>query len=202
MPHLLICSSCLLSSLLLASITEIYTQWIWGVGRAPLFFAQCFVQHFIHSSFSPLTLSFLRPFSENTEHAPGLIQVFAFSSMPPLNQVLPFQLVNRVVGDLDLQTFVNKVISSYSGGMRRRLSVAVALVADPLIVLLDEPTSGMDVTMRRLVLSTLSRVISKHRSIIVTSHRMDECEAMCTRMSIMVNGKFKCLGSPQHLKTK
>ena len=115
---------------------------------------------------------------------------------------MPFQLVNRVVGDLDLQTFVNKVISSYSGGMRRRLSVAVALVADPLIVLLDEPTSGMDVTMRRLVLSTLSRVISKHRSIIVTSHRMDECEAMCTRMSIMVNGKFKCLGSPQHLKTK
>ena len=97
---------------------------------------------------------------------------------------------------------MDKECGKYSGGMKRRLCVAVAMLADPLIVLLDEPTSGTDVTIRRLIWSRLHDVTDSGRSIIVTSHRMDECEAACSRMSVMVNGGLKCLGSPQHIKSK
>jgi len=76
------------------------------------------------------------------------------------------------------------------------------LMGDPPIVFLDEPTTGMDPIAKRMLWETLSKVRDSGKTLILTSHSMEECEALCTRMAIMVNGKYRCLGSTQHLKNK
>jgi ABC-type multidrug transport system ATPase subunit len=84
--------------------------------------------------------------------------------------------------------------------MKRTLSVAVAMLGDPQIVLLDEPTNGMDPEMRRRVWDNILKLIRDDRSVLLTSHSMAECDALCSRLAIMVNGQFMCLGTTQHLK--
>ncbi|XP_019857855.1 PREDICTED: ATP-binding cassette sub-family A member 3-like [Amphimedon queenslandica] len=111
-------------------------------------------------------------------------------------------VVQSVIDRLDLSKYADKRCGTYSGGNKRKLSTAVALVGDPPIVLLDEPTTGMDPATRRYLWNVLIEVIRNGRSVILTSHSMEECEALCTRLAIMVNGRFKCLGSIQHLKSK
>lgn len=111
-------------------------------------------------------------------------------------------IIAQLVSELHLENFANKLVSSYSGGMKRKLSLAIALLGDPPLVLLDEPTAGMDPGARRLVWNCINRALHKGQSVILTSHSMEECDMLCTRLCIMVNGQFKCLGSPQHLKNK
>lgn len=88
------------------------------------------------------------------------------------------------------------------GGNRRKLSTAIALVGDPAVVFLDEPTTGMDPGARRYLWDTLMRVVEDERSVVLTTHSMEEAEALCTRLAIMVDGGFRCIGSPQELKAK
>ncbi|KAJ8299979.1 hypothetical protein KUTeg_021498 [Tegillarca granosa] len=66
----------------------------------------------------------------------------------------------------------------------------------------DEPTTGMDPHSRRFLWDLILNLIKDGRSVILTSHSMEECEVLCTRLAIMVNGQFKCLGSTQHLKNR
>jgi ATP-binding cassette subfamily A (ABC1) protein 3 len=94
------------------------------------------------------------------------------------------------------------LISGYSGGTKRKLSTAIALVGGPPLVFLDEPTTGMDPVARRHLWNALTNHRSKGKTLLLTSHSMEECEALCTRLAIMVNGEFKCLGTGQHLKGK
>lgn len=108
----------------------------------------------------------------------------------------------ELIGKLDLSKHADKPSHTYSGGNKRKLSTAIALVGDPPIVFLDEPTTGMDPGSRRFLWSTLTSVMKSGRSIVLTSHSMEECEALCTRLAIMVNGQFKCIGSPQHIKSR
>ncbi|XP_033842111.2 retinal-specific phospholipid-transporting ATPase ABCA4a [Periophthalmus magnuspinnatus] len=91
---------------------------------------------------------------------------------------------------------------TYSGGNRRKLSTAIAMIGCPALVLLDEPTTGMDPLSRRFLWNSIVSVIQDKRAVVLTSHSMEECEALCTRLAIMVNGSFKCLGTIQHLKYK
>lgn len=97
---------------------------------------------------------------------------------------------------------IDKPVKAYSGGNKRKLSTAVSLIGNPSIVFLDEPTSGMDPASRRNLWNVVCEVRDSGKSIVLTSHSMEECEALCTRLAIMVNGEFKCLGSTQHLKNK
>ncbi|XP_017165744.1 ATP-binding cassette sub-family A member 1 isoform X4 [Poecilia reticulata] len=103
---------------------------------------------------------------------------------------------------LGLIKYANKSAGTYSGGNKRKLSTAMALIGCPPVVFLDEPTTGMDPKARRFLWDCILSVIKEGRSVILTSHSMEECEALCTRMAIMVNGRFKCLGSIQHLKNR
>lgn len=82
------------------------------------------------------------------------------------------------------------------------MSTAVALIGNPAIVFFDEPTAGMDPGAKRQLWDMVSKIRSTGKSIVLTSHLMDECEALCTRLAIMVNGEFQCIGSVQHLKNK
>ncbi|CAG2109717.1 unnamed protein product, partial [Medioppia subpectinata] len=111
--------------------------------------------------------------------------------------------VRDLVEMVDLQQHVNKCTQQYSGGNKRKLSLAIALCAAPPVIFLDEPTSGVDPSARRKIWATLSSLQEKYGSaFILTSHSMEECEALCARVAIMVNGQFQCLGSVQHLRSK
>ncbi|CAM1313391.1 ABCA3 (predicted) [Pycnogonum litorale] len=112
------------------------------------------------------------------------------------------QVVNQLTEDLLLEKHIKKLTKSYSGGNKRKLSVAIALIGEPPIVFLDEPTAGVDPVARRLMWKTICQVKDSGRSVLLTSHSMEECEALCERLVIMVNGTFCCLGSPQYLKMK
>ncbi|KAA8595046.1 hypothetical protein FQN60_012181 [Etheostoma spectabile] len=103
---------------------------------------------------------------------------------------------------LGLVKYVDKSAGSYSGGNMRKLSTAIALIGGPPVVFLDEPTTGMDPKARRALWNAILSIIKEGRSVVLTSHSMEECEALCTRMAIMVNGRFRCLGSVQHLKNR
>jgi len=91
---------------------------------------------------------------------------------------------------------------NYSGGMKRRLSVAMAMMGDPPVILLDEPTSGVDPVARRFFWSVIAQVKGTGQCTVLTSHSMEECEALCSRLGIMVNGQLQCLGNVEHLKDK
>ncbi|XP_056298859.1 phospholipid-transporting ATPase ABCA1-like [Pseudoliparis swirei] len=103
---------------------------------------------------------------------------------------------------LGLVKYSSKSAGTYSGGNKRKLSTAIALIGCPQVIFLDEPTTGMDPKARRFLWDCILSVIKEGRSVILTSHSMEECEVLCTRMAIMVNGCFKCLGSIQHLKSR
>uniref|UniRef100_A0AAZ3SB90 P-type phospholipid transporter n=1 Tax=Oncorhynchus tshawytscha TaxID=74940 RepID=A0AAZ3SB90_ONCTS len=103
---------------------------------------------------------------------------------------------------LGLIKYVDKAAGSYSGGNMRKLSTAMALIGGPPVVFLDEPTTGMDPKARRALWNCILSIVKEGRSVVLTSHSMEECEALCTRMAIMVNGRFRCLGSVQHLKNR
>ena len=112
------------------------------------------------------------------------------------------EVVNTELQRLDFMKYASKTCGTYSGGVKRKLSAAIAMIGNPPIILLDEPTNGMDPNTRRYLWNVLTKIVREGKSIILTSHSMEECEALCTRLAIMVNGRFKCLGSVQHLKNK
>uniref|UniRef100_A0A8D0QW44 P-type phospholipid transporter n=1 Tax=Sus scrofa TaxID=9823 RepID=A0A8D0QW44_PIG len=103
---------------------------------------------------------------------------------------------------LGLVKYGEKYAGNYSGGNKRKLSTAMALIGGPPVVFLDEPTTGMDPKARRFLWNCALSIVKEGRSVLLTSHSMEECEALCTRMAIMVNGRFRCLGSVQHLKNR
>ncbi|CAH0401461.1 unnamed protein product [Chilo suppressalis] len=103
----------------------------------------------------------------------------------------------EVVG---LQKYANRFVGGYSGGCMRRLAAASALACGAPLTLLDEPTAGVDVAARRRVWAALRRAITHQRAVIITSHSMDEMEALCNRIAIMSMGEICALGSPAALR--
>ncbi|KAJ0048785.1 hypothetical protein Pint_15238 [Pistacia integerrima] len=90
---------------------------------------------------------------------------------------------------------------SYSGGMKRRLSVAIALIGDPKLVILDEPTTGMDPITRRHVWDIVQDA-KKGRAIILTTHSMEEADILSDRIGIMAKGRLRCIGTSIRLKSQ
>lgn len=112
------------------------------------------------------------------------------------------ELTQALAIELNFVRHLDKQVRQCSGGNKRKLSTAVALIGNPVVVYLDEPTTGMDPGAKRHLWNMVNRIRSGGTTVVLTSHSMDECEALCTRLAIMVNGQFKCLGSVQHLKNK
>ncbi|XP_050571637.1 phospholipid-transporting ATPase ABCA7 [Cygnus atratus] len=106
------------------------------------------------------------------------------------------------IAKLGLEPHADRPAGKFSGGNKRKLSTAIALIGCPPIIFLDEPTTGMDPGARRFLWDCILSLVKEGRSVVLTSHSMEECEALCTRMAIMVNGRFRCLGSIQHLKNR
>ncbi|CAI2352681.1 unnamed protein product [Caenorhabditis sp. 36 PRJEB53466] len=110
--------------------------------------------------------------------------------------------VQAVIHAIGIGMYAKRQIKTYSGGNKRRLSLGIAIVGLPDVLLLDEPTSGVDPKARRIIWNILNRVRDLGTALVLTSHSMDECEALCTELAIMVYGKFRCYGSCQHIKSR
>ena len=105
----------------------------------------------------------------------------------------------ELVEELGLEEVVDNLVSSLPLGWKQKLAFSVALLHDPKIVFLDEPTGGVDPITRRQFWEMIYKAAHKGTTIFVTTHYMDEAE-YCDRVSIMVNGKIVALGSPKELK--
>ncbi|KAF1753453.1 hypothetical protein GCK72_020010 [Caenorhabditis remanei] len=110
--------------------------------------------------------------------------------------------VKAVIHAIGIGMYAKRQIKTYSGGNKRRLSLGIAIVGLPDVLLLDEPTSGVDPKARRIIWNILNRLRDLGTALVLTSHSMDECEALCTELAIMVYGKFRCYGSCQHIKSR
>ena len=111
--------------------------------------------------------------------------------------------VKNIIQTTDLQKHSKYLTMNYSGGNKRKLSLGLSIIGNPKLIFLDEPTAGVDPVARRKIWQTLDHLKnSRNSAIILTSHSMEESEALCARIAIMVSGEFKCLGATQHLRTK
>jgi ABC-type multidrug transport system ATPase subunit len=102
-------------------------------------------------------------------------------------------LFNGGVGD--------RPCGTYSGGMKRRLSVAISLIGDPPVVFLDEPSTGLDPASRATLWEVIKRA-KQSRAIVLTTHAMEEAEELCDRLGIFVDGSLRCVGNPKELTSR
>jgi lipooligosaccharide transport system ATP-binding protein len=100
---------------------------------------------------------------------------------------------------VQLSDRANGKVEPLSGGMKRRLTIARAMVNDPDLVLLDEPTTGLDPQARHLVWERLFRLKQRGTTLVLTTHYMDEAEQLCDRLVVMDGGKIVAEGSPRAL---
>ena len=110
--------------------------------------------------------------------------------------------VAQLVELCDLQEFIDQQATRLSGGQRQRLLLALALINDPLIVFLDEPTTGLDPQSRRRFWELIKRIKAQGKTIVLTTHYMDEAEQLCDELVIMDHGRIVDQGSPQQLLAK
>merc|ERR1711871_607698 len=127
------------------------------------------------------------------------LHLFARTKGIPEEHVL--MVAEQLLQLVNLSMFADKPSGAYSGGNKRKLSLAIALVGNPQLVFLDEPSTGMDPVSRRFMWNVIEAT-AKERSVVLTTHSLDECEALCNQVVVMVGGKLKCLGNIQHLKSR
>ncbi|KAF6155278.1 hypothetical protein GIB67_019804 [Kingdonia uniflora] len=130
------------------------------------------------------------------------LELYARIKGVPENRIK--NVVEEKMVEFDLWGYSNKPSYSLSGGNKRKLSVAIAMIGDPPIVILDEPSTGMDPIAKRFMWEVISRLSTRlgKTAVILTTHSMNEAQALCTRIGIMVGGGLRCIGSPQHLKSR
>lgn len=106
--------------------------------------------------------------------------------------------IDFLVDLVDLKPFLNKKINKFSGGMKRRLSLIIALIQDPELIILDEPTVGIDPELRLNIWKEINNLKSKGKSIIVTTHDMTEA-IKCDRLLLLKDGNITASGTPKEL---
>jgi len=110
-------------------------------------------------------------------------------------------LIERMLEALQLKKYTDQKVETYSGGNKRKLCVAISLIGGPQIVFLDEPSAGVDPVARRWMWKFIEDNMTG-RTVLLTTHAMDEAEKLCNRIGIMVNGQLRCIGTPEELKSK
>jgi ABC-2 type transport system ATP-binding protein len=109
---------------------------------------------------------------------------------------------DELLEKMGLASDAKRRVGKYSGGMRRRINLIMALVHDPEIAFLDEPTVGMDPQSRRAVWDFIKELKKQNKTVILTTHYMEEAEELCDRVGIIDYGKLIALGAPEQLKAK
>lgn len=109
--------------------------------------------------------------------------------------------INENMKLVNLEDKKDKIVSTFSGGMKRRLSLAITLLSNPDLMILDEPTVGIDPTLRKEIWKQLNTLAEQNKSVIVTTHVMSEAER-CDYIGLIVEGRLFALGTPKDLKEK
>jgi ABC-2 type transport system ATP-binding protein len=110
-------------------------------------------------------------------------------------QIDPIQLL----GEVELEDKARTQVAKLSGGQKQRFSIAAALVNEPVVLFLDEPTTGLDPQSRRHLWGVIKRIRSEGKTIVLTTHYMEEAEELCDRVAIMDQGKIIALDKPQQM---
>jgi ABC-type multidrug transport system ATPase subunit len=108
-------------------------------------------------------------------------------------------VILKSLADVGLTDMGQRLARTLSGGEKRRLSIAMALVGEPSLVFLDEPTTGLDPEVRRIIWEIIQKC-RRNQTFLLTTHSMEEAEVLCQRIAIMSHGNLECIGSPLHLK--
>uniref|UniRef100_A0A0N5A1Q5 ABC transporter domain-containing protein n=1 Tax=Parastrongyloides trichosuri TaxID=131310 RepID=A0A0N5A1Q5_PARTI len=111
-------------------------------------------------------------------------------------------VVNWILEQMSLTEHADKLTTELSGGNKRKLSTGIAIIGNPNIIYLDEPTSGMDPKSQTFIWNVIDKLRELNKTIIMCSHSMDECEIVCQKICIMVDGKIKIIGSMQTLRNE
>ena len=109
--------------------------------------------------------------------------------------------MNNNMALVNLENALNKTVNTFSGGMKRRLSLAITLLSNPSLIILDEPTVGIDPKLRQQIWRQLKSLTKQGKSVIVTTHVMDEAER-CDKIALIVEGRLFAIGTPDELKQK
>ncbi|XP_064584411.1 ATP-binding cassette sub-family A member 9-like isoform X1 [Zonotrichia leucophrys gambelii] len=126
-----------------------------------------------------------------------------YAAVKGLRQEDAAAAVHRIVNALQLQDYLNKKVRKLPPGISRKLCVALSLLGNPSVLLLDEPSTGMDPNGQRCVWKAIRDALKSQESgAILTTHYMEEAEAVCDRVAILVSGQLRCIGSIQYLKNK
>ena len=130
----------------------------------------------------------------------GLENMDFFAQMKGLTKIEIPQAIDHATQVVDLSEHLNKSVAGYSGGMKRRLSLAIALLGNPRLLILDEPTVGIDPALRRKVWKELRQLKKDGVGILVTTHVMDEAE-LTDKVGLLLDGKIMAFDSPNNLKS-
>ena len=109
--------------------------------------------------------------------------------------------VTKILEEVNLGDVGGHLVKTFSGGMKRRLSVAISGIGDPKVIIMDEPTTGMDPISKRSVWGVIQKLKQK-KCFILTTHAMEEADVLSDRIAVIVDGQFKCIGTPLFLKTR
>jgi len=136
------------------------------------------------------------------EHLTGRENVELFGNLHGVSKKVLKERTDDLLNRVGLIEGATRKAGNYSGGMIRRISLVMALINDPEIAFLDEPTVAMDVQSRRATWDFLKELKSQGKTIILTTHYIEEAEALCDRVGIIDNGKIIALDTPNALLTK
>jgi ABC-2 type transport system ATP-binding protein len=106
----------------------------------------------------------------------------------------------RVLEGFQLSEYADRKCKTYSGGQRRRVDIALGIIHEPRVVFLDEPTTGLDPQSRAHMWDEVRRLRAEGMTVFITTHYLDEADALCDRISIMDNGEIVASGTPAALK--
>ncbi|MBE0648102.1 MAG: ABC transporter ATP-binding protein [Bacteroidales bacterium] len=132
----------------------------------------------------------------------GLENLQFFGNMYGLKGLELRQRIDEYLIRFGLEKFARKKVEKYSGGMKRRVNLIAGLLHKPKVLFLDEPTVGIDVQSRNVILEFLRELQETGTTIIYTSHYMEEAERLCDRVAIIDTGKIIAIGNPKELVEK
>lgn len=118
----------------------------------------------------------------------------------PKNRIKEF--INKFSEFTGVMDYLSLRVKELKDGIRKKNCIAITLLNSPKILLLDEPTHGVNVKERREIWNLIQNIYESQRTVIISSNIVAECEALCTRLAIVVNGEFSCIGSVQAIKNK
>jgi len=132
----------------------------------------------------------------------GLENLMFYASLYGIPKSVAEERIREYVRLLGLEEHIKRRVSKYSGGLKKRLSIAASLIHDPKLLILDEPTTGLDPSSRRELWKILQELKELGKTIVMATHYTEEAEALADRVAIMNEGRIVAVGTPNELKKR